>query len=72
MPRTARRSTGGRIAVETLGHKDSRQILDAQGSAPFHTTSGHLVFFSGGSLRAAPFDLRQRRMSGPAVPVVEW
>ncbi len=61
----------GRIAVETLGRKDSREILDAQGSFPVYTESGHLVYFSGGSVRAAPFDLRQRKMTGPAVPVVE-
>ena len=61
----------GRIAVETMGRKDSREILDAQGSFPLYAASGHLVFFSGGSVRAAPFDLRQRKMTGPAVPVVE-
>ena len=60
-----------RIAVETLGKKDSRAILDAQGSFPFYTSSGHLVFFSGGSVRVAPFDLRARRMTGPAVPMVD-
>ena len=61
----------GRIAVETLGTKESREILDAQGSFPLYAASGHLVFFSGGSVRVAPFDLRQKRMTGPAVPVVE-
>ena len=61
----------GRIAVEAPGSKDSREILDAQGSSPLYTASGHLVFFSGGSVRAAPFDLKRRKMTGPAVPVVE-
>ena len=61
----------GRIAVEALGRKDSREVLDAQGTFPHYTASGHLVFFSGGSLRVAPFDLRLRKMTGPAVPVVE-
>ena len=61
----------GRIAVETLGTKESREIVDAQGSFPLYAASGHLVFFSGGSVRVAPFDLRQKRMTGPAVPVVE-
>jgi serine/threonine protein kinase len=59
------------IAVETLGRKDSREILDAKGSFPLYAASGHLVFFSGGSVRVAPFDLRRRRMTGPAVPIVE-
>ena len=53
------------------GSKDSREILDAQGSFPLYSPSGHLVFFSGGSVRAAPFDLKRRKMTGPAVPVVE-
>ena len=61
----------GRIAVETLGSKESREILDAQGSFPLYSPSGHLIFFSGGSIRAAPFDLRRRKMTGPAVPVVD-
>ena len=61
----------GRIAVEAPGSKGSREILDAQGSSPLYTASGHLVFFSGGSVRAAPFDLKRRKMTGPAVPVVE-
>jgi serine/threonine protein kinase/Tol biopolymer transport system component len=60
-----------RIAVETLGKKESREILDAQGSFPLYTASGHLVFFSGGSVWVAPFDLRRRRMTGPAVPAIE-
>ena len=59
----------GRIAVEMVGTKESRHILEAQGSFPLYTPSGHLVFFGGGSVRVAPFDLRQRRMTGPAVPV---
>ena len=61
----------GRIAVETLGRNDSRLILDAQGSFPFYAASGHLVFFSDGSVRAAPFDLQRRKVTGPAIPVVE-
>jgi eukaryotic-like serine/threonine-protein kinase len=61
----------GRIAVQTLGTKESREILDALGSFPLYAASGHLVFFSGGSVRVAPFDLRHKRMTGPAVPVVE-
>ena len=61
----------GRIAVETMGRQESRAILDAQGSFPLYTSTGHLIFFSGGSVRAAPFDLQRRTMTGPAVPVIE-
>ena len=41
--------------------------------ARFRSTSptGHLVFFSNGSVRAARFDLRQRALTGPPVPVVD-
>jgi eukaryotic-like serine/threonine-protein kinase len=60
-----------RIAVETLGRKDSREVLDAKGSFPLYIPSGHLVFFSGESVRVAPFDLARRKMTGPAVPVIE-
>jgi dipeptidyl aminopeptidase/acylaminoacyl peptidase len=54
-----------------LGTRDSRVMLDARGSFPLYAASGHLVYFSGGSLRAAPFDLRRRAVTGPAVPVVD-
>jgi eukaryotic-like serine/threonine-protein kinase len=60
-----------RIAVEILGRKDSREVLDAKGSFPLYIPSGHLVFFSGESVRVAPFDLARRTMTGPAVPVIE-
>jgi len=60
-----------RLAVETLGRPGSREILDAKGSSPFYLRSGHLVFFSGGSVRVAPFDARRRRLTGPAVPIIE-
>ena len=60
-----------RIAVETLGRKDSREVLDAKGSFPLYIPSGHLVFFSGESVRVAPFDLARRKMTGPAIPIIE-
>jgi serine/threonine-protein kinase len=61
----------GRIVVETLGATGSRHILEAQGSFPLYAPSGHLVFVGGGSIRVAPFALRHKAMTAPAVPVVE-
>jgi hypothetical protein len=42
-----------RIAVEAFGKPESRQVL-ATGSYPCYTSTGHLVFFSGGSLLGPP------------------
>ena len=58
------------IVVETAGKKDSREVL-ATGTYPIHTPTGHLVFFSGGSLLAARYDARQRRLAAAPTPVVE-
>jgi Tol biopolymer transport system component len=60
-----------RIAMQPLNGKGERSVLDARGSFPFYTATGHLVFFSNGSARAAPFDLGQRALTGPPVPVVD-
>ena len=60
-----------RIVMQPLGGTGVRTMLDARGSFPFYSPTGHLVFFSNGSLRAAPFDLRRRMLTGPPVPVVE-
>jgi eukaryotic-like serine/threonine-protein kinase len=60
-----------RIAMQPLGGNGVRTMLDARGSFPFYVPTGHLVFFSNGSVRAAPFDLRQRALTGPAAPVVD-
>lgn len=60
----------GRIVVETMGKKDSREVL-ATGSYPIYTASGHLIFFSRGSLLAAPYDARRRKLTAAPVPVVE-
>jgi eukaryotic-like serine/threonine-protein kinase len=41
------------------------------GSNPHYLSSGHLLFTRGGSLMAAPFDLATRKVTGPAVALVE-
>ncbi len=58
------------IVIETVGKKESRQVL-ASGTFPHYTTTGHLVYGNDGSLLAAPFDLRHRKTTSPGVPVVE-
>jgi serine/threonine-protein kinase len=58
-----------RIAMQSLGDSGGRTMLDARGSFPFYASTGHLIFFSNGSVRAAPFDVRQRTLTGPPVPV---
>ena len=60
-----------RIAVQSLGSNGLRKNLDVQGSFPHYTPTGHLVFFSNGSVRAARFDLAQRALTAPPVPVVD-
>ena len=70
-PDTSASFNGARVAVESLGGNRQRQSLDVQGSFPFYAPTGHLVFFSNGSVRAARFDLQQRALKGPPVPVVD-
>ncbi len=60
----------GRVAVETIGKRESREIL-ATGSFPHYIPTGHLVFFNGNGLLAAPFDLKRRKLTGAAVPVAD-
>ncbi len=58
------------IVVEDPGRKESREIL-ATGTFPHVISTGHLVYYNGGSLLAAPFDQGQRKTTGPGVPVVD-
>ena len=59
----------GRIAVDALEGGGQRAALDVQGSLPYYTPTGHLVFFSNGSIRASRFDVGRRTLAGPPVPV---
>jgi serine/threonine-protein kinase len=59
-----------RITVETIGNPESRRIL-ATGSYPSYIATGHLVFFSGGSLLAAPYDRRARKLTGAPERVID-
>ena len=68
-PDTSASFNDARVAVAPLGGNGPRKSLDVQGSFPDYTPTGHLVFFSSGSVRAARFDLKQLALTGPPVPV---
>jgi serine/threonine-protein kinase len=58
------------IQVLDLASGTRRTVIQG-GSYPRYVPSGHLVYVREGTLLAAPFDLDQLEVTGPAVPVVE-
>jgi hypothetical protein len=48
----------------------ARQVVVRGGGRPRYTRTGHLLYVSGGTLYAVPFDIQQLRTRGAAVPVV--
>jgi eukaryotic-like serine/threonine-protein kinase len=48
-----------------------RQLLLQAGSFPLYATTGHLIFFRGGSLLAAPFDIGTLQATGTPVRILE-
>jgi len=58
------------IAIVSL-ETGERHNLDAKGSKPQYTSSGHLVFARAGKLLAAPFDLERLELAGSPIPVLE-
>jgi eukaryotic-like serine/threonine-protein kinase len=59
-----------RIAVVSL-ETGKRRILVEGGTNPRFVSSGHLIYFRGGSLIAAPFDPRRLEITGQAAPVID-
>jgi eukaryotic-like serine/threonine-protein kinase len=57
------------IVVRSLDTGEQRVVL--QGAFAQYVPSGHLVYARSGSLLAVPFDLRQLRVTGPPVTVLE-
>jgi len=47
-----------------------RQVVVRGGGRPRYTRTGHLLYVSGGTLYAIPFDVSQLRTQGTAVPVI--
>jgi Tol biopolymer transport system component len=58
------------IQVVSLA-KGNRKLLLEGGTYPHYAASGHLLFLRGGSLFAAPFDLKRLEVTGPAVPMID-
>ncbi len=61
--------TGSRIALHETATGVSRPILDAGAFARYSPT-GHLVFERRGRLEAAPFSLRDRRVTAASRPIL--
>src|SRR5262249_20702839 len=59
-----------RIAAVSLGSGEIQFLLDG-GTTPRYLATGHLVFTRGKTLMAAPFDLAQLKVTGPAVALVD-
>jgi serine/threonine-protein kinase len=58
------------IRAVSLEAGQSSVVLQG-GSNPRYLPSGHLLFTRAGGLMAAPFDLTNRKVSGPSVAVIE-
>jgi len=67
---TAFRGLQGRIAAQTLGTGDQRELVPS-GLSPRYAASGHLVYLQGANLMAAPFDLQRLATTGAPAPVIE-
>jgi serine/threonine-protein kinase len=59
-----------KVAVQSLKAGDHQIVVQA-GIQPRYTPSGHILYWQGGNLMAAPFDLRRLAVVGAAVPVIE-
>ena len=69
---TAYRTPIERATIEVLSIKTGeRKILVTGGVYGLYVPTGHLLFAVGETIRAAPFDLKQLTVTGPAIPVVD-
>jgi serine/threonine-protein kinase len=64
------RDEDARIAIFSLETHHQKIIVEG-GTDGRYVPTGHLVYGSGGTVFAAPFDLRRLEVTGPAVPVLE-
>ena len=60
----------GQIAVLDL-QTGEQTILVPDGSSPRYVPTGHLAYASEGTIRAVPFDVARREITGDPVPVLE-
>ena len=63
------RQDEGQIATLSLDSGERRIVLQG-GTYGRYVPTGHLVYASGGTLFAAPFDLERLQVTGPVVPVL--
>jgi serine/threonine protein kinase/dipeptidyl aminopeptidase/acylaminoacyl peptidase len=59
-----------RIVAQSLEAKDQRELIQGGADARYVST-GHLVFMRTGALMAVPFDLKQLRVTGEPIALVE-
>jgi len=64
------RNQDRRIAILSLETGKQKVIVEG-GTYGRYVPTGHLVYANGGTLFAAPFDIRQVELTGPTVPVLE-
>jgi serine/threonine-protein kinase len=58
------------VIIANVATKGRTTVIDGGADARYVPT-GHIVYARGGNLLAVPFDLRSRKVTGAAVPVVE-
>jgi len=61
---------GGNIEVLTLANR-GRKLLVRGATAPHYLPTGHLVYLSGSTLFAVPFDLDKLEVHGTAIPILD-
>ena len=59
-----------RIVAQSLSSGERHDLVPG-GTAPRYAASGHLIYWQGGNLMAAPFDGRQLQITGPPVTVTQ-
>jgi Tol biopolymer transport system component/predicted Ser/Thr protein kinase len=67
---TAANWSAAKVVVQSLDTGERRDLIQG-GTNPKYAPSGHLVYGQGGTLKAVPFDLRQLKITGAAVPIVD-
>jgi hypothetical protein len=58
------------VVVESV-RTHQRKVLISDGADAQYVPSGHIVYASGGTLMAVPFDAGRLELVGPAVPIVQ-
>jgi hypothetical protein len=67
---TATNGSTPRLVAQSLKSGERHVVMEGATEARY-LTSGHLLYLSGGTLMAVPFDPRQARVAGTPAPVVE-